>query len=379
MSGWPFVRVALVHDYLTQYGGAERVLEVLHERFPDATVVTAILDLDALPDSFRRMRIVDGGLGRVPIAGRHHRAFVPVYPMLFRRLGQAVAEADVVIADSSAWAHHIGVRPDQALVCYCHSPARFLYGDPDYLKPAGLSRAANAVAYPLFAGLRTQDRRAALRVDRFLANSENVARRIAATYGRESRVAYPPVNLARFECIDRTGSPVEWFLVVSRLVPHKRVDLAIAACERAGVPLRVVGDGRIRRELESLAGSRTTFLGWLDDGELADNLSRCRALILPAAEDFGMTSVEAQAAGRPVIAFGKGGALESVIENETGLFFRDQTGESLAAAISAFSERDWDRSACRANAQRFGKEPFLRAIDEEVALAVEQRRRLSGL
>jgi len=372
------VRVALVHDYLTQYGGAERVLEALHERYPDATILTAILDRDALPESFRRMRIVDGGLSRVPVAGRHHRAFVPVYPAVFRRLGRAVAEADVVIADSSAWAHHIGVRPHQALVCYCHSPARFLYGDADYLKPAGLPSAANAVVRPLFAGLRAQDRRAALRVDRFLANSENVARRIASIYDRESRVAYPPVDITRFARFDRPGLAEEWFLVVSRLVPHKRVDLAITACERAGVPLRVVGDGRSRRELEALAGSRTTFLGWLDDAVLADHLSRCRALIFPAAEDFGMTAVEAQAAGRPVIAFGKGGALESVIENETGLFFREQTIESLAAAIAAFSERDWDRSACQANAQRFGIEPFLRAIDEEVALAVEYRHLLSG-
>jgi glycosyltransferase involved in cell wall biosynthesis len=373
------VRVALVHDYLTQYGGAERVLEVLHERFPDATVVTAILDLEALPESFRRMRIVDGGLSRVPIAGRHHRAFVPIYPAVFRRLGRAVAEADVVIADSSAWAHHIGVRQNQALVCYCHSPARFLYGDADYLGPAGFPRAVNAVAFPLLAGLRARDRRAALRVDRFLANSNNVSRRIAAIFDRESRVAYPPVDVARFACIDRSRPAEEWFLVVSRLVPHKRVDLAITACERAGVPLRVVGDGRSRRDLESLAGSRTTFLGWLDDAELADHLSQCRALILPAAEDFGMTSVEAQAAGRPVIAFGKGGALESVIDNETGLFFREQTIESLTAAIAAFIERNWDRSACQANAQRFGKEPFLRAIDEEVALAAEQRYRLSGI
>ena len=371
------MRVALVHDYLTQYGGAERVLEALHRHFPDVMVATAILDLDALPPSFRRMRIVDGGLSRIPVAGRHHRAFTPVYPMVFRQLGRAVADADVVIADSSAWAHHIGVRDDQALVCYCHSPARFLYGDTDYLNPARLPRLANAVLLPLFAGLRAQDRRAAIRVDRYLANSENVSRRIAGIYGRKSRVAYPPVDLTRFAGIDASRRPEDWFLVVSRLVPHKRVDLAIAACERAGLPLKVIGDGRSRRDLDVLAGPNTTFLGWLDDAELVEHLSRCRALILPAAEDFGMTAVEAQASGRPVIAFGKGGALESVVEHETGVFFREATVESLLAAIGAFGERDWDPEACRTNARRFGTEPFLRAIDEEVALALEQRRRIS--
>ena len=371
------MRVALVHDYLTQYGGAERVLETLHEHFPNATIVTAILDRDALPESFRRMRIVEGGLSRVPIVGRRHRAFVPVYPAVFRRLGRAVADADVVIADSSAWAHHIGVRTNQPLVCYCHSPARFLYGDADYLGPSGLPRAAGAVLRPLFGGLRAQDRRAAMRVDRYLANSENVARRIAGLYGRQSRVAYPPVDLARFDGHSSGGQPESWFLVVSRLVPHKRVDLAIAACERAGVPLRVIGDGRGRRALEAGAGPNTTFLGWLDDERLVEHLSRCRALILPAAEDFGMTAVEAQAGGRPVIAFGKGGALESVVERKTGLFFREPTVESLVSAIRAFDELDWDGDACRENARRFGKEPFLRAIDEEIALAIEQRRRFS--
>lgn len=369
------VRVALVHDYLTQYGGAERVLEVLHRRYPDAPIVTAIANIEALPESFRRMRIVDGGLGRIPIAGRHHRAFVPIYPALFRRLGRAVAEAEVVIADSSAWAHHIGVRSDQALVCYCHSPARFLYGDADYLEPANLPKAVTAVAQPLFAGLRSQDRRAATRVDRYLANSKNVARRVTKIYGRKSRVAYPPVDLDRFATSE--SEPEPWFLVVSRLVPHKRVDLAIAACARAGVPLRIVGDGRSRRDLEAQAGPDVTFLGWLDDEALTHHLGRCQGLILPAAEDFGMTAVEAQAAGRPVIAFGKGGALESVIESETGLFFREQSVDALAAAIRVFGERGWVRESCRANARRFGTAPFVRAIEEEVELALEQRRRIS--
>jgi glycosyltransferase involved in cell wall biosynthesis len=187
-------------------------------------------------------------------------------------------------------------------------------------------------------------------------------------------VVYPPVDLARFQ--NRSNPPVEdWFLVVSRLVPHKRVDLAVAASAKAGVKLKVIGDGRSRSELEAMAGPDTQFLGPVDDATLVDHLTRCRALILPAAEDFGMTAVEAQAAGRPVIAYGRGGALESVVEGTTGIFFREPTVESVIAAFEAFGRQDWDPEAACRNAARFGKESFLAAIDEELVLALEQRTR----
>jgi glycosyltransferase involved in cell wall biosynthesis len=336
------MQIALVHDYLTQYGGAERVLEVLHRQYPDAPVVTAILDRSTLPASFREMRIIDGGLGRIPGASRRHRAFLPVYPAVFHRLGSAVSGADVVLADSSAWAHHIGVGPEQTLVCYCHSPARFLYGDADYLDPLAMGGAAKAVMNGMFRGLRARDQRAARRVDHFIANSRNVAERIARVYGREAAVVPPPVDLSRFRGFENDRQPEEWFLVVSRLVPHKRIDLAVDACRRVGLPLKVIGDGRAREDLQSRAGAGVEFLGAMPDDVVADYLSRCRALILPGAEDFGMTSIEAQAAGRPVVAFGKGGALESVIEGQTGLFFRVQTVDSLSAVLMDAYARKWD-------------------------------------
>jgi glycosyltransferase involved in cell wall biosynthesis len=186
-------------------------------------------------------------------------------------------------------------------------------------------------------------------------------------------VIYPPVDLGRFTDVG-SEPPEEWFLVVSRLVPHKRVDLAIEAAASAGVPLKIIGTGRSRPALEAQDKGNVEFLGQVDDDALSEYLKRCRALILPATEDFGMTSIEAQAAGRPVIAFGNGGALESIREGETGLFFREATVEALTAAIRAFDGRTWSASLCRANAQRFSKEVFLAGIDEEIELALRQRR-----
>lgn len=365
------MRIALVHDYLTQYGGAERVLETLHAGFPDAPVVTAILDRDALPDSFRAMHIIDGGLGRVPGGAKRHRLFLPVYPAVYQRLGSRIAEAQVVLADSSAWSHHIGVNPSQALVCYCHSPARFLYGDRDYLEPARLPAGAGFVLGGVLRALRAQDQRAARRVDRFIANSRNVADRIARVYGRRATVIRPPVDLDRF--VPSSLPPEEWFLVVSRLVPHKRIDLAIDACLRANVPMKIVGDGRSRADLERRAQGRVEFVGAVDDQTLAGYLARCRGLILPGAEDFGMTSVEAQACGRPVIAFGKGGSLESVLDGETGLLFSEQRVESLVDAIERFGAVKWRTERVRGNAERFGRQHFLAAIEEELRAALAER------
>jgi glycosyltransferase involved in cell wall biosynthesis len=372
------VRVALVHDYLTQYGGAERVLEALHQLYPEAPVFTSLTDLTALPESFASWTIHNSLLHRLPGANLHHRALLPLFPLAFRSFASALREFDVVIADSSAWAHGVVVRDDALLICYCHSPARFLYGDQGYLGPARLPPVAKHAATPVLAGLRRVDQLNAARVDRYLANSRNVARRIVVAYGREARVVYPPVAIERYRH-DGDGRIAEpWYLVVSRLVPHKRVDLVVVACNRLGAQLKVIGDGRAAGRLRALAGSTVEFLGRQNDDAVADNLQRCRALVLPAAEDFGMTAVEAQAAGRPVIAFGGGGALESVVAGETGLFFDQPTADSLATAIGEFERRSWDPARARANAERFSLERFHREIAEEVAAAIAESRLRSG-
>lgn len=367
------MRVALVHDYLTQFGGAERVLDVIHRHFPQAPMYTGVLDREALPSSFDELEIESTFINRIPGAGKRHRLFTPFYPLAFREIGQRLSEFDVIIADSSAWAHHLKLRPDQTLVCYCHSPARFLYGDEDYLSATRVP-APGRLAIGAFAwGMRGLDRRAARRVDRYLANSRNVAHRIKHVYGRDARVVYPPVDTGRFT-IDDDAASEDWFLIVSRLVPHKWVNLAVDACTRAGIPLKIIGDGRSRLALEARAGPSIEFLGQRGDDDVIAYLRRCKALILPGAEDFGMTAVEAQAVGRPVIAYGKGGALESIVEGETGSFFRERSADSLLEAIARFEARRWEPAKARANGERFSIPRFVSELDEEIAAAVSDRK-----
>lgn len=367
------MRIALVHDYLTQYGGAERVIEAMQRHFPDAPIFAGVLNLDGLPANFRDSAIHPSFLNRIPGAGSHHRLVTPLYPLAFRQIGRELRDFDVVIADSSAWSHHVKLKPEQILICYCHSPARFLYADDDYLKATRLPAPARVALDAAGQVMCVLDRRAARRVDRYLANSGNVAARVKAAYGREARVIYPPIDTARFS-IDRSVAPEDWFVVVSRLVPHKWIHLAVEACTRAAIPLKIVGDGRARAELEAMAGPTIEFAGQRDDDDVVSFLRRSRALILPGAEDFGMTAVEAQAVGRPVIAYGKGGALESVIEGQTGLFFHERSPDSLLDAIDRFRERSLNPAAARANAERFSTPRFLEQLDEEIAAAVSARR-----
>ncbi len=366
------VRVALVHDYLTQHGGAERVLEVLHDQFPDAPVFTSIADFSVLPPSWRSWDVRQSPLRYVPGVTGWHRSLLPVYPVLFRSFRRELAPFDLILADSSAWAHRAPAPPGAVLVCYCHSPARFLYRDPTYLGPARLPVPVRMLSRPVFAALRRGDRRAAARVDRYVANSRAVAERIARAYGREAPVVYPPVDVERFAAA-AVPEREPWFLVVSRLVPHKRVDLAVDACTRAGLPLKVIGDGRSLASLQARAGPTVTFLGRLDDDEVARHVARSRALILPGQEDLGMTAVEAQAAGRPVVAFGQGGALETVVSGKTGIFFHQPTPEALMDALATVSRMEWDPEVLRANASRFSPRRFAQEMRAQIDAALAGR------
>ena len=368
------MRVALIHDYLTQYGGAERVLESLRTCYPDAPIFTSLVDFAALPPVYQTYAIQQSALRALPGAIRIHRALLPLYPALFRSFATDLREFEMIISDSSAWAHHAPRPPRAVHVCYCHTPARFLYGDPDYLAPARIPLPLRPLAAATFGALRRADQRAATRVDRFVANSRVVAARIRAVYGREARVVYPPVDLARFaQLAGRDEPPAPWCLVVSRLVPHKRVDLAIAACAQVGLPLKIIGDGRSRAALMRQAGRDVEFLGRLDDAAVVAHLARCRALILPAKEDFGLTAVEAQAAGRPVVALAAGGALETVIPGETGVLAPEATPSAFAAALSDLGHISWSPARARANATRFGQDRFMREIMREVELALADR------
>jgi glycosyltransferase involved in cell wall biosynthesis len=368
-------RVVLVHDYLTQFGGAERVLVALHDLFPAAPVHTSLVDYRELPAGLREWDIRECFPRLARRLPRFHRALLPLYGPAFRSIGIEPDDADVVIADSSAWSHNVGVQTGIPLLCYCHSPARFLYEDTHYLAPARLPFGIRTLAPHLFKRLREDDRGAAARVDRFIANSKTVAERIRLAYGREATVIYPPVDVARFAGEGVEATPEPWYLVVSRLVPHKRIDLAVETCTRFNIPLKVIGTGRSMTALQKVAGPSVEFLESCDDAAIADHLRRCRALILPGAEDFGLTAVEAQAAGRPVIAFGMGGALESVVAGETGLHFDRQTPEALHEAIEEFEARSWDPALARANAARFDLARFQREIAAEVEDVLAAARR----
>ncbi len=361
------MQVALVHDYLTQYGGAERVLEALHDLYPEAPVYTSLYDPDHLPADLRTWDIHTSAIARVPGAAKTHRLWTPLYPLIFRQLGRSIpAETDVVIADSSAFSHHAAPRnPHTPLIAYCHSPARFLYGDRDYLDAARLGP-LRPVANAVFGALRAQDRRAANRVTHFIANSNAVRDRIRAVYDRDAEVIYPPIDIDRFR---PTGvvQPEDWYLVVSRLVPHKWIDRAVRSATIAGVPLKVIGSGRSEAELQAMAGLGVEFLGELPDEAVVDHMQRCKALILPGIEDFGMTAVEAQAAGRPVLAARGGGALETVIDGETGWHFGIGSDAELVELLRR--DKEWDTQRIQQHAAGFSREVFatkIRAMVERV-------------
>lgn len=350
------MNVALVHDYLTQYGGAERVLEVLHGMYPEAPVFTSLYDPENLPPEMKTWDIRTSPLARIPGAARTHRLWTPVYPQIFRQLGRSLpSDVDAVIADSSAWSHHAAPSsPDVPLIVYCHSPARFLYGDRDYLGATNLGP-LRPLANGVFRMLRAADQKAAQRVTQFIANSSAVRDRIRATYNRNAEVIYPPIDIDRFRP-NKPVQPENWYLVVSRLVPHKWIDRAVRSATSAQVPLKVIGSGRAEAELRSVAGPTVEFLGERTDAEVVDHMQRCKALILPGIEDFGMTAIEAQAAGRPVIAARGGGALETVINGETGWHFSADDESELVELL----RRDvaWDSQRIQQHAAAFSQEAF---------------------
>lgn len=366
------MRIALVHDYLTQYGGAERVLEVLHSIYPDAPVYTSLYDPRNLPTSMQEWEIHTSGISRWPGAKRTHRLWTPLYQTMFRRIGGSLPkDLDAVIADTSAFSHNAAVTsPDVPFIAYCHSPARFLYKDKDYLDAVNLGLATPA-ANLAFRRMRRQDKRAAAQVTTYVANSNTVRDRIREVYDRDAEVIYPPVDIERF----RPTSPVEpedWYLVVSRLVPHKWIDRAVRGATLANVPLKVIGSGRAEADLRAMAGPRIEFLGELPDADVVHHMQRCRALILPGIEDFGMTAVEAQAAGRPVIAARGGGAMETVIDGVTGWHFDIGHDDELVSLLT--QDNAWDSQHIQQHAARFSRERFELRIQDTVKRVVRTGR-----
>ncbi|MGH2448410.1 MAG: glycosyltransferase [Chloroflexota bacterium] len=367
------LKIALVHDYLNQAGGAEKVVEIFHEMFPDAPLYTSVYDRDAMPDIWRSVDIRTTFLQRLSPRATFVRFLTPLYPTAFEQFD--LREYDLVLSSTTTFAKGVITRPDTCHVCYCNNPTRFLWMYHDYLERERLPAPARALL-PLAATLmRPWDYAAAQRVDYFIAGSHNAARRIAKFYRREADVLQAPIDARSFALADEVG---DYFLSVSRLQSYKRIDLAIEACNRLGVELHVIGDGPDRTRLEGLAGPTVKLLGRLPDDAMRRELSRCRAFILPGEEDFGLASLEAQASGRPVIAYQAGGALETMVEGETGVFFSEPTVESLREALAGF-EDTFDPQTIRRHAMRFDKSSFKERLSELLARKyAEHRENLAG-
>ena len=356
------MRVALVHDYLTQFGGAERVLLALMDLFPDAPVFTLVHDQKSMIDSFDQSRVRTSFLQRLPGARRHHRFFPMLMPLAIEQLD--FSGFDVVLSGSHSFGKGIITGPETMHVSYCFTPIRYAWDDSHrYVREFSSGPWLHHLAPMALSYIRLWDYYAAQRVDSYITLSDFVARRIKKYYGRDSIVIPPPINVESFDVAQNEG---DYFLVVSRLVPYKRVDLAIDACEKLGVPLKVVGTGPEEKELRRRAGKWTEFLGFVPEEELAIYYSGAKALLFPQEEDFGITPLEAAACGKPTIAFKAGGALETVVDGETGVFFESQDSNSLIDAILGFSHIAWDSVNIRQHAELFSRDQFLHKIQEEV-------------
>ncbi len=355
------MKVALVHDYLNQYGGAERVLDELHEMWPDAPVYTSIYSPERMPDRYRTWDIRTSFLDRIPLARRKHQALLFLLPQVFDNFD--LDDYDLVVSSSSGFAHGVLTLPQTLHICYCHSPARFLWDYHHYSRAEGLGRAARFLVESSLPRLRVWDRVAADRADAWVATSRLVKARIECFYNKPSTVIAPPVDVSRF-CVGE--EPGSYFLLLMRLVGWKHPQIAVEACTRLGLPLVVAGDGRDLAELKQMAGPTVRFVGRVDDAQMKMLYRDCRALILPSEEDFGITPLEAMASGRPVIAYGRGGVLDTVVEGSTGMFFDAQTAESLAEALTAFDDRDYDPMDVRAHAEQFDRSLFAGRLSQHV-------------
>ncbi len=350
-------KVGLVHDWLNQMGGAEKVLLELAAMYPEAPLHTSILAPELVDPGFGQLDVRTNFMQRLPGVVQRHRWYLPVYPLAFG--ATSLDDYDVVISNASAFCKSVRTPARTLHVCYCLTPTRFVWSPAGYLAREDVGAALRIGMRPLLALLRWWDRRSARRVDRFVAISNAVAERIRDYYGRESAVIYPPVATGVFKPVPE---PEDYFLVVSRLAPYKRIDLAVRACTELGLPLKVIGSGRDRAALERLAGPTVEFLGRQDDEVVRRHFARCRAFIFPGEEDFGITPVEAQAAGRPVVAFAAGGALDTVLPGETGEFFHEPTVDLLARVLQSFDETRYSATRMVANAQRFDEAVFVQEM-----------------
>ncbi|MFA6514421.1 MAG: glycosyltransferase [Patescibacteria group bacterium] len=362
------MKVALIHDHLAQDGGAEKVLKVLTDMFPDAPIYTLLYEKKQVDKYFRGRKIETSVIQKLPGGIKHYQwylFFMPLAVEFFDLRGY-----DLVISDTSSFAKGVITSTDTLHICYCHTPTRYLWSDThQYINELKYNKWFKKIISLVLNRIRMWDRIAADRVDLFIANSKTVQKRITKYYRRESEVIYPPVETEKFQVLDLSNQKPEdrYFLIGCRLAPYKRVDIVIEAFKKLGADykLKIFGDGVDLERLKNMVGesSNIEFLGRVSESEKANLFSNAQAFINPQEEDFGITVVESMAAGRPVIAYQKGGATETVIEGKTGLFFKEQTTEALAEVIKNFKSSDFNPQEIREWAEKFSVNNFKNQIN----------------
>ncbi|MNS27181.1 GDP-mannose-dependent alpha-(1-6)-phosphatidylinositol monomannoside mannosyltransferase [compost metagenome] len=345
------MKVALIHEWLTTLGGSERVVLALSKIFPGAPVFTSVYDRDRLPAEFAGLDVRPSFLQKIPGAVKRHQALLPLMPIAFEQ--HDLRGYDLVISSHHACAKGVITDANALHLSYVHTPMRYAW-DLTQEYTATLSPLKRVLAAPLLHYLRGWDVASSWRVDHYMANSKLVAQRIAKHYRRPATVIHPPIRVDDFSL----GQAEDHYLVVSRLVPYKRIDLAIEAANRTGATLKIVGDGPLLNELKAIAKPNVEFLGNLSDAEVRAEYSRCKAFLFPGFEDFGLTPLEAMASGKPVIAYGRGGALETVVDGVTGVFFAEQTVDSLVGGMTRFESLTFSPEAIRRHAGSYDEAIF---------------------
>lgn len=342
------LKVAIVHDYLNQMGGAEWVLKVLHQIFPDAPIFTSVYVPSSVCPSFKSADIRTSFMQRLPMIKKHARFYLALYPYAFELFD--LSKYDLVLSSSSSFAKGVVTPPSTCHICYCYSPMRFVWSYHDYIEQEPISRIIKLWLPYVIHRLRRWDEITANRVDCYIAISNEVRRRINKYYRRDAAVINPPVDVSRFTTSYEDNG---YFLIISRLLPYKHIDIVIEAFNRLRLPLKIIGSGRDEYRLRKMAGPTVEFLGKLNDDKMRKCLEECRAVIFPGFEDFGLVPVEAMACGKPVIAYEAGGALETVMEGITGKFFNEQTPEAIAEAVERFDPNTFDPDQIRRHAEEF--------------------------
>lgn len=357
-------KVAIIHDWLVNYGGAERVVEAFLEIYPDADIYTLVYDEEKMDGIFKKEKVKTTFIQKIPKATKIYTKLLPLMPYAFEELD--LSGYDLVISSSSCCSKGVITGPNTKHIAYIHSPMRYAWDlYHDYKKRSG--KLTKLFMSMFMKSLREWDYTSSQRIDVLIANSNYVAKRINKFWNRECKVTYPPVDIDRLS--PNGKEPEDFYVVFSRFVPYKRIDLAIEACKKLNRKLVVIGDGEQREYLKSLADDNITFTGRISDEEVKDYLQRCKAMIFSAEEDFGIVPLEAQACGRPVIAYGKGGALETVVDGVTGVFFGEQELSSVIRAIEKFETLNLNTEEIYNHAMKFGEERFR----EEIKKIIKER------